>query len=135
MGEDEFKRHARIVKAHGAAVVVMAFDEDGQAADCDNKVRICKRSYDMLVDEVGFPPEDIIFDPNILTIATGIDEHNNYAVDFIQATQRIKEVRMVMTLVPLLLRVRQEERIEFTWVCLNPVAFFFVYLTAENESS
>ncbi|CAM9744485.1 unnamed protein product, partial [Ectocarpus sp. 13 AM-2016] len=92
VGEEEFKRHARIVKAHGAAVVVMAFDEEGQAADCDNKVRICKRSYDMLVDEVGFPPEDIIFDPNILTIATGIDEHNNYAVDFIQATQRIKEI-------------------------------------------
>ncbi|CAM9406723.1 unnamed protein product, partial [Ectocarpus fasciculatus] len=92
VGEEEFKRHARIVKAHGAAVVVMAFDEDGQAADCENKVRICKRSYDMLVDEVGFPPEDIIFDPNILTIATGIDEHNNYAVDFIQATERIKEI-------------------------------------------
>ncbi|CAN0126505.1 unnamed protein product, partial [Ectocarpus sp. 4 AP-2014] len=92
VGEEEFKRHARIVKAHGAAVVVMAFDEEGQAADCDNKVRICKRSYDMLVDEVGFPPEDIIFDPNILTIATGIDEHNNYAVDFIQATERIKEI-------------------------------------------
>eukprot|EP00903_Cladosiphon_okamuranus_P009574 g9116.t1 len=92
VGEDEFRRHARIVKAHGAAVVVMAFDEDGQAADCDNKVRICKRSYDILVDEVGFPPEDIIFDPNILTIATGIEEHNNYAVDFIQATQRIKEI-------------------------------------------
>ncbi|CAM9888995.1 unnamed protein product, partial [Hapterophycus canaliculatus] len=92
VGEDEFRRHARIVKAHGAAVVVMAFDEDGQAADCDNKVRICKRSYDILVDEVGFPPEDIIFDPNILTIATGIDEHNNYAVDFIQATERIKEI-------------------------------------------
>lgn len=92
VGEQEFKRHARIVKAHGAAVVVMAFDEQGQAADCESKVRICKRSYDMLVDEVGFPPEDIIFDPNILTIATGIDEHNNYAMDFIKGTQRIKEI-------------------------------------------
>ncbi|CAM9933592.1 unnamed protein product, partial [Choristocarpus tenellus] len=91
VGEDEFRRHASIVKAHGAAVVVMAFDEEGQAADEENKVRICKRSYDILVNEVGFPPEDIIFDPNILTIATGIDEHNNYAVDMINATKRIKE--------------------------------------------
>jgi len=70
----------------------MAFDEEGQAADEENKVLICKRSYDILVNEVGFPPEDIIFDPNILTIATGIEEHNNYAVDFINATRRIKEV-------------------------------------------
>jgi len=72
--------------------VVMAFDEEGQAADEFNKVRICKRSYDILVDEVGFPPEDIVFDPNILTIATGIEEHNNYAVDFVNACKTIKEV-------------------------------------------
>ena len=91
VGEEEFKRHARIVKRHGAAVVVMAFDEEGQAATESEKVRICKRSYDILM-EVGFPPEDIIFDPNILTIATGMEEHNNYGVDFIRATSKIKEV-------------------------------------------
>jgi 5-methyltetrahydrofolate--homocysteine methyltransferase len=91
VGEEEFKRQAAIVKAHGAAVVVMAFDEEGQAADEYNKIRICKRSYDMLVNEVGFPPEDIVFDPNILTIATGIEEHNNYAMDFIKACKKIKE--------------------------------------------
>eukprot|EP00611_Tribonema_gayanum_P030293 TRINITY_DN837_c0_g2_i1.p1 TRINITY_DN837_c0_g2~~TRINITY_DN837_c0_g2_i1.p1 ORF type:complete len:1283 (-),score=514.30 TRINITY_DN837_c0_g2_i1:218-4066(-) len=92
VGETEFRRQATIVRDHGAAVVVMAFDEEGQAADEESKVRICKRSYDILVDELKFPPEDIIFDPNILTIATGIDEHNNYAIDFINATRRIKEV-------------------------------------------
>jgi 5-methyltetrahydrofolate--homocysteine methyltransferase len=92
VGEAEFKRQATCVKEHGAAVVVMAFDEEGQAADEASKVRICKRSYDILVNEVGFPPEDIVFDPNILTIATGIEEHNNYAVDFINATRRIKEL-------------------------------------------
>ncbi len=92
VGEAEFKRHAQIVKEHGAAVVVMAFDEEGQAADEASKVRICKRSYDILVNEVGFPPEDIIFDPNILTIATGIEEHSNYGVDFINACRRIKEI-------------------------------------------
>lgn len=91
VGEKEFCEHARIVKRHGAAVVVMAFDEEGQAATEAEKVRICKRSYDILVNKVGFPPEDIIFDPNILTIATGMDEHNNYAVDFINATRTIKE--------------------------------------------
>jgi 5-methyltetrahydrofolate--homocysteine methyltransferase len=90
VGEELFKKHAAMVRDHGAAVVVMAFDEEGQAADEENKVRICKRSYDILVNEVGFPPEDIIFDPNILTIATGIEEHNNYAVDFINACRRIK---------------------------------------------
>eukprot|EP00624_Nannochloropsis_granulata_P006888 evm.model.NODE_53430_length_16188_cov_24.397146.4 len=99
VGEEEFKRQAAIVKAHGAAVVVMAFDEEGQAADEYNKVRICKRSYDILVDEVGFPPEDIVFDPNILTIATGIEEHNNYAVDFIKACRTIKEAGMDMGIV------------------------------------
>jgi 5-methyltetrahydrofolate--homocysteine methyltransferase len=90
-GEPEFIRQATIVKRHGAAVVVMAFDELGQAATEDDKLRICKRSYDILVDRVGFPPEDIIFDPNILTVATGIEEHNRYALDFINATRRIKE--------------------------------------------
>ncbi len=90
-GEAEFLRRARLVRQYGAATVVMAFDEQGQAADEDNKVRICKRAYDLLVGEVGFPPEDIIFDPNILTVATGIEEHNNYAVDFINAIRRIKQ--------------------------------------------
>lgn len=92
VGEEEFKRHAKLVKDHGAAVVVMAFDEEGQAATEAEKIRICKRSYDMLVNDVGFPPEDIIFDPNILTIATGMEEHNNYGVDFINATTKIKEM-------------------------------------------
>ncbi|KAF0698771.1 Aste57867_10629 [Aphanomyces stellatus] len=92
VGEDEFVRHAKIVKSHGAAVVVMAFDEYGQAATEEEKVRICKRSYDILVGpRVGFPPEDIVFDPNILTIATGMEEHNNYGVDFINACRVIKE--------------------------------------------
>ena len=90
-GEQEFLRRARLVRQYGAAAVVMAFDEEGQAADEDSKVRICKRAYDLLVGEVDFPPEDIIFDPNILTVATGIEEHNNYAVDFINAVRRIKE--------------------------------------------
>ncbi len=90
-GEEEFLRRARLVRQYGAAAVVMAFDEEGQAADEDNKVRICKRAYDLLVDQIDFPPEDIIFDPNILTVATGIEEHNNYAVDFINAVRRIKQ--------------------------------------------
>jgi 5-methyltetrahydrofolate--homocysteine methyltransferase len=90
-GEAEFLRRARLVRQYGAAAVVMAFDEAGQAADEDNKVRICKRAYDLLVNQVGFPPEDIIFDPNILTVATGMEEHNNYAVDFINAVRRIKQ--------------------------------------------
>jgi 5-methyltetrahydrofolate--homocysteine methyltransferase len=89
-GEEEFKRQANIVRRYGAAVVVMAFDEDGQAADRASKFRICKRAYDILVNDVGFPPQDIIFDPNILTIATGIEEHNNYAVDFLGAIDDIK---------------------------------------------
>jgi 5-methyltetrahydrofolate--homocysteine methyltransferase len=76
---------------YGAAVVVMAFDEQGQAATLADKIRICERAYRILVDEVGFPPEDIIFDPNILTVGTGIEEHNNYAVDFIEATRWIKK--------------------------------------------
>ncbi len=90
-GEQEFLRRARLVRQYGAAAVVMAFDEEGQAADEENKVRICKRAYDLLTKELDFPPEDIIFDPNILTVATGIEEHNNYAVDFINAVRRIKQ--------------------------------------------
>jgi 5-methyltetrahydrofolate--homocysteine methyltransferase len=89
-GEDTFRERARTVLKYGAAVVVMAFDENGQAATYAEKIRICERAYRMLVDEVGFPPEDIIFDPNILTVATGMEEHNNYAVDFIEATRWIK---------------------------------------------
>mmetsp|Transcript_2486 Transcript_2486/g.3653 ORF Transcript_2486/g.3653 Transcript_2486/m.3653 type:complete len:1363 (+) Transcript_2486:159-4247(+) len=91
VGEELFKEQATLIKKHGAAVVVMAFDEEGQAATEEEKVRICKRSYDILVNEVKFPPEDIIFDPNVLTIGTGMEEHNNYGVDFINATKRIKE--------------------------------------------
>src|SRR5580704_3788922 len=89
-GEEKFRHNAATVLKYGAAVVVMAFDEKGQAATYDEKIRICERAYRMLVDEVGFPPEDIIFDPNILTVATGMEEHNNYAVDFINATRWIK---------------------------------------------
>ena len=89
-GEAKFREHAAKVLKYGAAVVVMAFDENGQAASFEEKIRICERAYRMLVDEVGFPAEDIIFDPNILTVATGMEEHNNYAVDFINATRWIK---------------------------------------------
>ena len=89
-GEEKFRRNAAAVHKYGAAVVVMAFDEQGQAATYDEKIRICERAYRILVDEVGFPPEDIIFDPNILTVATGMEEHNNYAVDYINATRWIK---------------------------------------------
>jgi len=84
-GEENFIKYASLVRSYGAAAVVMAFDEDGQADTYQRKIAICKRSYDILVDKVGFPPEDIIFDPNIFAIATGIEEHNNYAVDFIEA--------------------------------------------------
>ncbi|WP_427915504.1 methionine synthase [Ramlibacter sp. MMS24-I3-19] len=90
-GEAEFKRQARLVKRYGAAAVVMAFDEQGQADSYERKIRICERAYRMLVDEVDFPPEDIVFDPNIFAIATGIEEHDNYAVDFINATKWIKQ--------------------------------------------
>ena len=90
-GEELFIEHATKLKSYGAAVVVMAFDEKGQADNFDRKIEICKRSYDILTKKVGFPAEDIIFDPNILAIATGIDEHNNYGVDFINATRWIKE--------------------------------------------
>ena len=91
VGEELFIEHATLLRKHGAAVVVMAFDEYGQAATEEDKVRICKRSYDILVDKVRFPPEDIVFDPNVLTIGTGLEEHANYGVDFINATKRIKE--------------------------------------------
>ena len=89
-GEAKFREHAHKVLKYGAAVVVMAFDEQGQAATLADKIRICERAYLILVDEIGFPPEDIIFDPNVLTVGTGIEEHNNYAVDFIEATRWIK---------------------------------------------
>jgi 5-methyltetrahydrofolate--homocysteine methyltransferase len=89
-GEAAFKERARTILRYGAAVVVMAFDEQGQAATYADRIRICERAYRILVDEVGFPPEDIIFDPNILTVATGMEEHNNYAVDFIEAARWIK---------------------------------------------
>ena len=89
-GEEKFRQSAATVLKYGAAVVVMAFDENGQAATYEDKIRICERAYRILVDEVGFPPEDIIFDPNILTVATGMEEHNNYAVDYINATRWIK---------------------------------------------
>ncbi len=90
-GVEKFKENAEKVKRYGAATVVMAFDEDGQADSYERRIEICKRAYDILVDEVKFQPEDIIFDPNILTVATGLEEHNNYAVDFINATRWIKE--------------------------------------------
>ena len=92
MGHEEFVRQTKIVRRYGATIVVMAFDEKGQAATYEEKCRICKRSYDLLVGpEINFPPEDIIFDPNILTIATGMSEHNAYGVDFIKACKTIKE--------------------------------------------
>ena len=90
-GVEQFKQQARLVRRYGAAAVVMAFDEQGQADTYERKIDICARAYRVLVDEVGFPPEDIIFDPNIFAIATGIEEHNNYAVDFIEATRWIKQ--------------------------------------------
>lgn len=89
-GEDKFIEQATLVKRYGAAAIIMAFDEVGQADTMARKVEICTRAYNVLVDKVGFPPEDIIFDPNIFAIATGIDEHDNYAVDFIEATREIK---------------------------------------------
>ncbi|MCK4678887.1 MAG: methionine synthase, partial [Bacteroidales bacterium] len=90
-GEETFIERAEKIKIYGAAIIVMAFDEKGQAATFNRKINICKRAYDILIEKVNFPPQDIIFDPNILTIATGIDEHNNYAVDFIDATRWIKK--------------------------------------------
>ncbi|MDB6024298.1 MAG: metH [Verrucomicrobiales bacterium] len=90
-GEEKFKQAARLVRRYGAAVVVMAFDERGQADSYQRRTEICQRSYDILTKDIGFPPQDIIFDPNILTVATGMEEHNNYAVDFINATRWIKQ--------------------------------------------
>ncbi|OCX51171.1 methionine synthase [Mucilaginibacter sp. PPCGB 2223] len=90
-GEDKFREYAKKIMQYGAATVVMAFDEQGQADSYERRIEICKRSYDILVNEIGFPPQDIIFDPNILTVATGLEEHNNYAVDFINATRWIKQ--------------------------------------------
>jgi len=90
-GEAPFLKQARLVRAYGAAVVVMAFDEKGQADTVERKVSICERSYKLLTEQVRFPPEDIIFDPNIFAIATGIEEHNGYGRDFIEATAAIRE--------------------------------------------
>ena len=90
-GEEQFIKQAKIVRRYGAAAVVMAFDEKGQADTIERKVTICKRAYDILVDQVGFKPQDIIFDPNIFAVATGIEEHNEYAINFIEATRQIKK--------------------------------------------
>ena len=90
-GVDEFKRQAKLIRRYGAAAVVMAFDETGQADTFERKIGICERAYRILVDDVGFPPEDIIFDPNIFAVATGIEEHANYAVEFIEAVRWIKQ--------------------------------------------
>ena len=90
-GEEKFLQQAKLCRQYGAAVIVMAFDETGQADTCERKVEICTRAYNLLTEEVGFPAEDIIFDPNIFAIATGIEEHNNYGVDFIDATRDIKQ--------------------------------------------
>ena len=90
-GEDAFIQRAKLVKRYGAAVIIMAFDEQGQADNYERRIEICQRAYNLLVEKVSFPPQDIIFDPNILTVATGLEEHNNYALDFIHATQWIKD--------------------------------------------
>src|SRR5678816_846340 len=90
-GEEPFKAHAKLIRRYGAAVVVMAFDERGQADTLERKIEVCARSYRILVERVGFAPQDIIFDPNILTVGTGIEEHNSYAVNFIEATRWIKQ--------------------------------------------
>ena len=90
-GEEQFLHHARLVRRYGAAVVVMAFDEQGQAVTTEDKIRICQRAYKILTEQIGMPAEDIIFDPNILTVATGIEEHNDYAINFIEAVRGIKE--------------------------------------------
>ncbi|MDL2716124.1 MAG: methionine synthase [Acidobacteriota bacterium] len=89
-GEDSFRSHARLVRRYGAAVIVMAFDENGQATTVERKVAIAARAYRILTEEIGFPPEDVVFDPNILTVATGIEEHDPYALNFLEATKRIK---------------------------------------------
>ena len=89
--EEEFLEQARARRRYGAAVIVMAFDEQGQADSLERKVKICSRAYEILVDEVGFDPTDIIFDPNVLTVATGIEEHNAYGVEFFEAVRRLSE--------------------------------------------
>src|SRR6201990_3612045 len=89
-GEEEFLAHARLIRRYGAATIVMAFDESGQADNLPRRIKICERAYRLLTEKAGFPPSDIIFDPNILTVATGLEEHRNYAVDFIEATRWIK---------------------------------------------
>src|SRR5206468_6251800 len=91
-GEEVFREQARRVRRYGAAVVVMAFDEQGQATSAARKVEILSRAYRILTEEIGFPPADIIFDPNILTVATGIEEHDDYAVNFIEATRELKRL-------------------------------------------
>src|SRR6202011_2093239 len=90
-GEEEFLRQARLVRRYGAAVIVMAFDERGQADNLQRRIEICRRVYDLLRQRLDSPASDIIFDPNVLTVATGLEEHRNYAVDFIEATRWIKE--------------------------------------------
>jgi 5-methyltetrahydrofolate--homocysteine methyltransferase len=90
-GEDVFRAQARLVRRYGGAVVVMAFDEEGQAVTADRKLAIAERAYRILTEEVGFPPEDVIFDPNILTVGTGIEEHDTYALEYLGAVRRIKE--------------------------------------------
>ena len=90
-GEDEFLRHAKLIRRYGAAAIVMAFDEKGQADNFQRKIEICARAYDVLIKKANFPASDIVFDPNVLTVATGLDEHRNYAVDFIEATRWIKQ--------------------------------------------
>ena len=90
-GEELFIHHAKLIKKYGAAVIIMAFDEVGQADNYERRIEICKRSYEILVNEVGFPPQDIIFDPNIFPVATGMDEHKRNALDFFRATKWIKE--------------------------------------------
>src|SRR5207302_8066231 len=91
-GEEKFLEQARLIRRYGAAVVVMAFDEEGQAVTCDRKVEICQRAYKLLTEEAGFAPSDIIFDANILTVGTGMEEHNDYAVEFIEAVRRLKRL-------------------------------------------
>ncbi|CAM5188534.1 methionine synthase [Oligella ureolytica] len=90
-GVEEFKEHAKLCLRYGAAVVVMAFDEKGQADNLARRIEICERAYRILVDEVGFPPEEIIFDPNVFAIATGLEEHNRYALDFIEGVKWIHQ--------------------------------------------
>src|SRR5438132_6436403 len=92
-GEGEFLRQARLVRPYGAAVIVMAFDEQGQADSFQRKIDICTRAFDLLTERANFPASDIIFDPNVLTVATGLEEHRNYAVDFIETTRWIKANR------------------------------------------